>query len=141
MFAQSASVLERDRDAEKRLRQLAPKSAIPSLMRTAKQDLRAYSVFDVGQLVPDLRSPIEAEFFLVYAPDSTRNAQAIEVKFIKGDERLKPLAAQLKTIKYQLVFPDNSPTKIIRRGALLCLPKPGTCTFTMVSPELVKSVD
>jgi tetratricopeptide (TPR) repeat protein len=141
LFAQGAAGLESDSYSAERLRKLVPKAAIPSLLRTAKQDLRSYNIFDVGQLVPNLRSPIEAEFFLVYAPDATRNAQAIDVKFIKGDERLRPLAAQLKTIKYRLVFPDNSPTKIIRRGALLCLPRPGVCTFTMISPELVRSVD
>ncbi|HEU4509003.1 MAG TPA: DUF3857 domain-containing protein [Pyrinomonadaceae bacterium] len=140
-FAQSAAGPDADPDGAERLRKLAPKKSIPSLLQTAKQDLRAYNIFDVGQLVPNLRSPIEAEFFLIYAPDATRKAQAVEVKFIKGDERLRPLAAQLKTIKYQLVFPANSPTKIIRRGALLCLPKPGSCTFTMISPELVRSVD
>ena len=140
-FAQGAAMLDADPDAEKSLRRLAPRAAIPSLLRTAKQDLRSYNVFNVGQLVENLRSPVEAEFFLIYAPDPARNAQAIDVKFIKGDERLRPLAAQLKTIKYQLVFPDNSPTKIIRRGALLCLPKPAACTFTMTSPELVRSVE
>ncbi len=50
---------------------------------------------------------MEAEFYLVFAPDTARNAQAIDAKFIKGDESLKPLATQLKTVKYQLVFPDN----------------------------------
>ena len=141
MFAQGAAGLENDADSAERLRKLAPKAAIPSLLQTAKQDLRSYNVFNVGQLVPNLRSPIEAEFFLVYAPDSTRKAQAIDVKFIKGDERLRPIGAELKTIKYQLVFPDTSPTKIIRRGALLCLPKPGACTFTMTSSELVRSIE
>ena len=140
-FAQASVVLNDDQDAPKALRRLARKADIPSLLRAAKQDLRAYNVFDVGQLVPALKTPVEAEFFLVYAPDSSRNAQAIDVKFIKGDERLRPLAAQLKTTKYQLVFPDNSPTRIIRRGALLCLPTPGACTFTMTSPELVRSVE
>lgn len=140
-YAQGTAVLDTDSDAAESLQRLAPRAAIPTLLRTAKQDLRSYNVFNVGHLVPNLRSPIEAEFFLVYAPDAARNAQAIDVKFIKGDERLRPLAAQLKTMKYQLVFPDNSPTKIIRRGALLCLPRPGACTFTMVSPELVRSVD
>ena len=68
-----------DSDAADSLEKLAPKNAIPALLRTAKQDLRAYNVYNVGHLVAKLRSPIEADFVLVYAPDSTRNAQAIEV--------------------------------------------------------------
>ena len=91
--------------------------------------------------MPALKAPVEAEFYVVFAPDSTRLAQVADVKFIKGAESLKPLAAQLKTIKYQLVFPDNSPTKIVRRGALLCLPKPGGCSFTMIGPDLITSID
>jgi tetratricopeptide (TPR) repeat protein len=141
LYAQGASALNTSSDAEESLRRLAAPPAIEKLMQTAKQDLREYTVYSLGQLMPTLKAPVEAEFYLVYAPDSARNAQAIDVKFIKGDERLKPLAEQLKGIKYPLVFPDNSPTKIVRRGALLCLPKPGACTFTMVSPDLVTSVE
>ena len=63
------------------------------------------------------------------------------MKFIKGDESLKPLASQLKSIKYALVFPDATPTKIVRRGTLRCEAKPGACTFTMISPDLVVAVD
>ena len=35
----------------------------------------------------------------------------------------------------------SAQTKIIRRGALHCIPKPGGCTFTMISPDLITSVD
>ena len=141
LYAQGASVLNTSSDAEESLRRLAAPAALEKLMQTAKQDLRDYNVYSLGQLLPTLKTPVEAEFYVVYAPDSTRNAQAIDVKFIKGDERLKPLAEQLKGLKYPLVFPDSSPTKVVRRGALLCLPKPGACTFTMVSPDLVTSVE
>ncbi len=107
----------------------------------ATTELRDYNVLNLGQLMPALKAPAEAEFYVVFAPDSTRAAQVVDIKFIKGAESLKPLAAQLKTIKYQLIFPDNSPTKIVRRGALLCLPKPGGCSFTMIGPDLITSVD
>jgi len=120
---------------------LAAADSIETLLQTARADLRQYNVFTLGQLLPNVKAPVEAEFYLVFAPDSARNAQAVDAKFIKGDESLKPLASQLKTLKYQLVFPDASPTKIVRRGALLCLPKPGVCTFTMISPDLIRSVD
>jgi hypothetical protein len=39
------------------------------------------------------------------------------------------------------VFPDASPTKIVRRGTLSCAAKPGACTFTMISPDMIVSVD
>jgi tetratricopeptide (TPR) repeat protein len=128
-------------EAGESLRRLAAADALSGLLDTAKKEIRDYNVFNLGQLVPNLKEPAEAEFYVVFAPDSARNAQVVDVKFIKGKDSLKPLAEQLKSIKYQLIFPDSSPTKIVRRGALLCLPKPDACTFTMVSPDLITSVD
>ncbi|HKR12404.1 MAG TPA: DUF3857 domain-containing protein [Pyrinomonadaceae bacterium] len=141
LYAQSAAALTTVPEARADLVRLAAPRAIETLLRTAKQDLREYNTFALGQLVRNLNNPVEAEFYLVFAPDSARNSQVIDVKFIKGAESLKGLGQSLKAIKFQLVFPDNSPTKVIRRGALLCLPKPGACTFTMVSPALITSVD
>ena len=141
MYAQGVESLSTVPELKESLLKLVQPDAVDKLLQAAKQDVRQYNVLSLGQLLPNLKAPVEAEFYLVFAPDAARNAQVIDAKFIKGDESLKPLAAQLKTVKYQLVFPDASPTKIVRRGALLCLPKPGTCTFTMISPDLVRSVD
>ena len=141
LYAQGTVSLLMVPETREGLQRLAPADSIEKLLRAAKEDLRQYNVLTLGQLLPDLKTPVEAQFYLVFAPDSARNAQAIDAKFIKGDENLKPFAAQLKTVKYQLFFPDASPTKIVRRGALLCVPKPGVCTFTMVSPDLIRSVD
>ena len=140
-YAQGASAVLTPPEAAEGLRRLAAPASIESLMKTAKEDLRAYNVFNLGQLLPDIKTPVQAEFYLVFAPDSTRNAQAIDVKFIKGADSLKPFVTQLKAIKYPLVFPNSSATKVVRRGALHCVPKPGGCTFTMVSPEVITSID
>src|SRR5215213_742202 len=141
LYAQGAAALNTSPEARENLSKLVPPASIEALLQTAKQDLRENTVFNLGQLVPNLKNPVEAEFYLVYAPDSARNAQAIDVRFIKGVESLKPLAAQLKAMKYPLMFPDNAPTKVIRRGVLLCLPRPGPCTITMISPDLMRSVE
>jgi tetratricopeptide (TPR) repeat protein len=141
LYAQGAASLNTTPEAGESLRRLAAPASIETLLQAAKKDVREYNIFSLGQLMPNLKAPIEGEFYLVFAPDSARNTQVIDVRFIKGAESLKPLAAQLKAIKYPLIFPDSSQTKLIRRGALLCLPKPGVCTFTMVSPDLITSVD
>ncbi|HEY0367166.1 MAG TPA: tetratricopeptide repeat protein, partial [Pyrinomonadaceae bacterium] len=141
LYAQGAAALNTTPEAREGLSKLAAPASIERLVQIAKQELRDYTTFTLGQLMPNLKNPIEAEFFLVYAPDPARNTQAIEVRFIKGAESLKPFASQLKAMNYPLIFPDTAPTKVIRRGALLCLPKPGACTFTMVSPELVRSIE
>ena len=92
------------------------------------------------RLTPKLKTLVEAEFYVVFAPDASRNAQVVEVKFINGDESLKPFAAELKQVKYRMMFPDSSPTKIVRRGTLACAPS-GACTFIMLSPDLVTAID
>ncbi len=141
LYAQSTASLRVLPEARESLSRLAPADSVQKILDVAKTELRDANVVSLGQLMPALKAPAEAEFYVVFAPDSTRAAQVVDVKFIKGVESLKPLAAQLKTIKSQLVFPDNSPTKIVRRGALLCLPKPGGCSFTMIGPDLITSID
>jgi tetratricopeptide (TPR) repeat protein len=141
LYAQSLSTDRYEPEARESLLRLAPAATVEKLVEGARIELRDANVLKLGQLMPALKTPAEAEFYVVFAPDSTRAAQVVDVKFIKGVESLKPLAAQLKTIKYPLVFPDSSPTKIVRRGALLCLPKPGGCSFTMIGPDLITSID
>ena len=141
LYAQGAVADRVMPEARESLLKLTSADSMEKLLATAKTELPVYNKFDLGQLTPNLKAPAEAEFFIVIAPDATRKAQIVDVKFIKGEESLKPLAAQLKSVKYSLVFPDASPTKIVRRGVLLCLPKPGPCTFTLVSPDLITSVD
>ena len=141
LYAQGALATRVVPESRESLLKLTGPDSIETLLQTARKELSGYNTLTLGQLVPNLKAPVEAEFYLLFAPDSARNAQVVDVKFIKGAESLKPLAPQLKAIKYQLVFPDNSPTKVVRRGALHCLPKPGACTFTMVSPDLIISVD
>jgi len=141
LYAQSIATDRYEPEARESLKRLAPSASLEKMLEAAKAELRDANIVNLGQLMPALKAPVEAEFYVVFAPDSTRAAQVVDVKFIKGAESLKPLAAQLKTIKYQLVFPDSSPTKIVRRGALLCLPKPGGCNFTMIGPDLITSID
>jgi tetratricopeptide (TPR) repeat protein len=141
LYAQGA-VADRVRpEARESLLKLIKPDTIETLLQTAKKELPAYQMLMLGQLMPDAKAPVEAEFYLLFAPDANRNAQTVDVKFIKGDESLKPLASQLKSIKYSLVFPDATPTKIVRRGTLRCVAKPGPCTFTMISPDMILSVD
>jgi tetratricopeptide (TPR) repeat protein len=141
LYAQSTAALRVAPEARESLSRLVPANSVEKLLDVAKTELRDSNIVNLGQLMPALKAPAEAEFYVVFAPDSMRAAQVVDVKFIKGAESLKPLAAQLKTIKSQLVFPDNSPTKIVRRGALLCLPKPGGCSFTMIGVDLITSID
>jgi tetratricopeptide (TPR) repeat protein len=141
LYSQGAVATRVVPESRESLLRLTSADSVPTLLTSAKQELTTYNLIKLGQLVPDLKATAEAEFYVVLAPDSSLKAQVVDVKFIKGAEVLKAFSPQLKTAKFHQVFPDNSPTKLVRRGVLLCLPKPGGCSFTMVSPELITSVD
>ncbi len=140
-YAQGSALAHVAPETRESLMRLAATDAIAKLMQSGKEDLLQYSVFDVGPAAAGVKTPLEAEFYLLFGPDATRNARVLEVKFIKGDESPAALVSQLKAIKYPLVFPDASPTKIVRRGTLRCAAKPRTCTFTMMAQDMVASID
>jgi hypothetical protein len=140
-YAQGTAAFRSSPESREALTRLTGAATTDKLLEKAKKELLDYNVISMGQLVPNLTAPIQAEFYVVFAPDATRNSQVIDVKFIKGTDSLKSAMPALKALKYSLVFPDSSPTKIIRRGALYCIPKPGGCTFTMISPDLITSID
>ena len=48
------------------------------------------------------------------------------VQFVGNDDRLRPLLDAVHAIKYEPVFPDETPAKIVRRGTLSCSAEPNT---------------
>jgi hypothetical protein len=75
------------------------------------------------------------------APGAGRNAVVTDVKFISGDEKLKPMGAALKTANFNFIFPDETTTKVIRRGTLICTPGTADCSFIMISPDSITSIE
>jgi len=81
-----------------------------------------------------------AEFFVLLAGGGS--GTSVEgVKFVSGDDKLKVFIEALRTAKYGLTFPDDTPTKILRRGVLACSKTTGDCTFVLLLPEDVRSVN
>lgn len=66
----------------------------------------------------------KADFYVLFGRD------AVDVKFVSGDERLRPSADALRTMKYRSLFPDDAPANVLRRGTLACGPD-SRCTFTL----------
>jgi len=81
-----------------------------------------------------------AEFFVMLAPSGS-GVSVDDVKFISGDDALKTYVEALKTAKYNFSFPDDTPTKIVRRGVLSCSKTTGECVFVMLLPDDVRSVN
>jgi hypothetical protein len=90
-----------------------------------------------GPAVKGVKGATEAKLFVVLVPGAGRRAQVADVKFIGGDEKLRPVGAALKGLPVDFVFPDESMTKVIRRGTLFCQGPGGECSFIMINPEFV----
>jgi len=123
------------------LERLVGKEKSEALVKKAKDELSDSYTVKLGSLLKDVKENSEAEFYVVLVPGPTHNSQVADVKFIHGDEKLRSLAAALKSANYNFVFPDQTTTKVIRRGTLLCQQKNGGCSFLMLSPEYVTSVE
>jgi tetratricopeptide (TPR) repeat protein len=89
------------------------------------------------KLGPLLKEDAEAEFFMALA--AGRKVEG--VKFIRGDEKLKPFASALMTATFPDVFPDETPTRVVRRGVLTCTQAASGCTLVLMLPEDVRSVE
>jgi tetratricopeptide (TPR) repeat protein len=128
-------------EAPESLGRLAGKDKSEALLKQAKADLRDSRTIKLGAPAANMKGATEAQFYVVLSPGPSRSAQVTDVKFIRGDEKLRPLAAALKGGNYGLIFPDETTTKVIRRGTLFCSPGGTECSFLMLSPEYVTSVD
>ena len=89
------------------------------------------------KLGPLVKENAEAEFWVALAA----GPKVESVKFIRGSEKLKPFSSALMTARFPEPFPDSTPTHVIRRGVLTCSQALGDCSFVLVVPEDVRSVD
>jgi len=112
-----------------------------------KEELQRSRTIDLGKVAKENGS---AEFFVLLSrgpghPGLGRgegSAATVEgVKFASGDEKLKVFTDALRTADYPLTFPDETPVKILRRGVLTCSTATGNCTFVLMLPDDVRTVD
>jgi Flp pilus assembly protein TadD len=135
LYAEAIAAPHADPETRARLTLLLGENTqIDSLVAQAKARLAKSRIFPAGKL---LAEKAEADFFILLAP-GTKSAKVEAVKFIAGSPDLRPFAENLRTIDFGPMFPDASPTKLVRRGTLACSP-PGPCTFTLILPENARS--
>jgi len=126
-------------EANEALIRLTGKAKSEALLQKATGELSQVRTIRLGAPTANVKGATEAQFYVVLTPGPSRNAQVTEVKFIRGDEKLKSLAAMLKAGNFNFAFPDETTTKVIRRGTLFC--DASGCSFLMLSPEYISSVD
>jgi len=81
-----------------------------------------------------------ADFFVLLTNDGGK-AKVEDVKFISGNEKLKPVMDALRKANYNFTFPDDRPAKVLRRGTFSCDEADGECIFVMMDPQDVFTVD
>ncbi len=80
-----------------------------------------------------------AEFFLLFGSES-RQTKVEDVKFISGSDELKDAGKSLRTTDFGVLFPDDGPERLLRRGILSC-DAVTKCTFVLYAPGWVRSVN
>jgi tetratricopeptide (TPR) repeat protein len=83
----------------------------------------------------------DAQFFLIFARDpETSSARVQAVKFINGSEELRAVDKAITAIKFDVSFPDDGPTLLLRRGILSCYKSAG-CSMTLMNIGDVHSLN
>jgi hypothetical protein len=113
-------------------------SKVDDTVAQYKNDLQQLRTIDLGKVAKETGS---AEFFVLLSRGTGSDATVEAVKFASGDEKLRVFTEALRTAEYRLSFPDDSPVKILRRGILSCSTTTGNCTFVLMLPDDVRTVD
>jgi tetratricopeptide (TPR) repeat protein len=133
-YAQAMSGNRPKIDTRDRLNKLvADQKKADALIEELRPQIEKMRTFSVGKVAT---KPGKADFFVVFTPANKVEA----VKYISGDDALKTATAQIAGIDYGQIFPDTTPTKLVRRGTLECATG-GDCTFRLMEPEDVTSVN
>jgi tetratricopeptide (TPR) repeat protein len=101
-----------------------------------RDDLQHLRTIDLGKA----KETGNADFFILLSGGAGAVAKVDGVKFVSGDEKLKSFTDALRTADYHVTFPDDTPVKVLRRGILLCSTA-GNCTFVLMLPDDVRTVD
>ena len=139
----SLSGLRPDPETQERIDALSRSDAklkdtgLKDIAQNAKQDLQSLRTIDLGKA----KETGSAEFFVLLSGGANIPTKAEAVRFVSGDEKLKLFTGALRTAEYHLTFPDDTPVKILRRGILSCSTATATCSFVLILPDDVRTVD
>ena len=137
-YALSMSGLRPSPETRERLATLAGGDAkADAVVAKYREDLQHLRTIDLGKA----KETGNAEFFILLSGGAGSMAKVDGVKFVSGDEKLKSFTEALRTADYHLTFPDDTPLKILRRGILSCSTATGKCSFVLMLPDDVRTVD
>ena len=119
---------------------LGGNAGIDGLVKNATPEIASMRSFELKGL---LKEDATADFLILLSPAGSDggSVKVDAAKFVSGSESLRPFADKLMTLDYGSAFPDASPAKLVRRGALSCSAKSGDCTFKLFIPEDVHAIN
>jgi hypothetical protein len=81
-----------------------------------------------------------AESFVLLSGGNS-GASVDGVKLVSGEQKLRSFDEALRHLRFSLSFPDETPTKILRRGVLSCSQADRQCVYVLLLPDDVRSID
>jgi tetratricopeptide (TPR) repeat protein len=121
-----------------RLAALAGADKVDAIVEKSQSELIEQRTIKLGNTP---KQAGKAEFFFLLS-NGPHSEMAVEgVKFASGDPQLKSFTDAVRTARYIQTLPDDTAVKILRRGTLSCTAAASDCTFVLVLPEDVRSVD
>src|ERR1700680_4051670 len=137
-YALSMNGLRPAPETRGRLASLAGGDAkVDATVARSKEELQHLSTIDLGKAT----QTGNADFFILLSGGGGSTAKVDSVKFVSGDEKLKSFTEALRTADYNVTFPDDTPVKVFRRGTLSCSMTSRTCSFVLMLPDDVRTVD
>ena len=137
-YAMSLSGIRPTNETRTRLASLVGGEAkVTPTVEQHRLDFQSMRTLKLGKIVGASGT---ADFFVVIT-SSAGSAKVESAKFIAGEEKLKPLSENLRRAKVEFAFPDDVPTKILRRGVVSCSANTSECEMVLMLPEDVHSVD
>jgi len=137
-YAQSLSGLRPTPETKGRLASLAGGDAkADAAVARYKEELQHQMTVDLGKAAQNGN----ADFFILLSGGAGAKAKADAIRFVSGDEKLKSYTDALRTADYHLMFPDDTPVKVLRRGTVSCSVEKGKCEFVLLLPDDVRTVD
>jgi tetratricopeptide (TPR) repeat protein len=134
LYAQSLSGNRPVEDTKERLAALlGDKKKLTEVVDSNRPELSKQRTYSLGKL---LNKSVSADFLVVLSP-----GKVDAVKFISGSDELKTYSTKLDGLNFGDIFPDDTPTKIVRRGSLSCTATGGDCVFVLMQPETITSVN
>ena len=125
---------------EERLERLTPGKSVTERydFNEASDEVNRTRTTKLGR---SIASDATAQFFLVFERDAQTSGTKLQgMKFVSGSDELKSANPAVESAKFDVSFPDDGPTRLLRRGILSCYKGAG-CSFTLINPGDVRSLN